>query len=709
MYCAWLRSCWKVRLSRDSRAQAKDMMNRENILIFAMLLIATIFSVAGQSFNFPFNNNAHHIPFVLDYANSAEGPSDIYHHSLSRFISAFWVLIGAVATEENIYAVFLGAHILFRFLILFAIWKIASLLSGHRAISAAAPICFIVFFPGFYHFSPIGKSELFAPYLTHSQAVIAVVLIGWYFLIRRQFLAAAAVTALAFDFNAFVGIWLGVVAGCAMIYVNWNKGLAWLSVHSVKMLLIFLALASPVIVWLLYSVFSVPPFEEFDYRSYLIDFYPYHNYFIHHLQETTAFIVFLGAGWLTLRWTGPAWDKDRLKIVSAIFAAYTAIFLVGMVLPYVTGNRLILNLVPLRMDSYLIFLISILILAWHNPTSSNDHQQDRSFPIIALFSLVNGNVLLFIAALFLGRNFEGKSALEKFFGWVLMGGLLASHLYFEQAAVLFSLPVKHQMFAFALQSGVIALFLLGHPRYLSLAFIFISIASLKLLPEIDTFPTAAILILTYVLIAVSVTRNMGWLSFGPAVLILSILAINPVKLHILLICGAFLMPVLALQGFSLLNKMMPVRLFSHANMLTAVFIGLLAMGAFNAYLRGGLANFPNEAIAFEEAQIWARENTEPHTLFLPIGKSGFSSLSRRPVWMEPTMGAMIMWAPETHDFWSTRISKLRQIKTVSQAMSLALAEGIPYIFINKSVVPMDPDYSHCIAYENQSYVILRSC
>ncbi len=693
----------------DVPVQLKSMLTRENILIFAVLLIATVFSVAAQSFNFPFSNNAHHIPFVLDYANSAEGPSDIYHQSLSRFISAFWVLIGSVATEKNIYAVFLAAHIFFRFLILFMIWKIARLLSDNKALYTILPVLFVAFFPGLFNNSPVGKSEIFASYLTHSQAVIAVVLVGWFFLIKRQFLAAAILTAIAFDFNAFVGIWLGVVAGCTMIYTNWHRGIAYLTLHAVKMLAIFLVVASPVIIWLLHSVLSVPPVEDFDYRSYLADFYPYHNYFVYHLQETTAFLVFLGVGNLTLRWTGLEYNESKGKTVSVIFITYSAIFLVGMALPYVTGNRLILNLVPLRMDSYLIFLVTILILAWYTNVSSKENKQDAAFPIIALFCLVDGNVLLFIAALFLGRKFEEKTVVEKSFGWLLVGILMASHIYFGQATGLFSFSVNEQMMAFSLQAGVIAIFLMGHPRYLEVAILCISIASLRLLPEVNTLPAMGVLILTYGLIALSVAKRKKLPLYAPAILIFFLMVSYAGLTQILLLTGALMVPFIVQIGFPLAKKLLPSRLFDHSSMLIVVFLGLLMIAALSAFSRGGIAKNPKDVEAFREAQNWARENTAPHTLFLPIGNSGFSTFSRRPVWIEPTAGAMIMWAPENYDLWSERITKLREVSSVLDAVSLARDEKIPYIFINKSRTPMDPTLSHCVEFENHQYVILKTC
>lgn len=693
----------------DIRALFKDMVTRDNLLVFAILAIATGFSIAAQSFNFPFGNNVHHIPFVLDYANNAEGPSDIYHQSLSRFISGFWVIIGSVATEENIHAVFFIAHVLFRFLTLFMIWKITSMLSQNKTLAAALAVSLILFFPGLYYFSPVGKSELLVSYLTHSQAVVAIVLIAWFFLIRQQFLVAAAFTAIAFIFNAFVGIWLGVAAGIAMIYLYWPKGIPFLVGHGLKMLLIFVVIASPVIFWLLHSVIGVAPYEPFEYRDFLTEFFPYHNYFVYHLQETVAFVIFAATGYLALRWTASDWDDSKLQIVRALLITYSVIFLIGLILPYVTGNRLILSLVPLRMDSYLIFLIAIIILVWHNTALRRAGSHYPAFALIALFSLVNGNVLLFIAALLLDKDFNKKATGEKAFGWLLIAMLAISHLHFDQTGSLFLLSDNTQYLAFALQTVVIAFSLLGHKHYLSLAIICLSAAALKMVPEISTGAIMGALILIYGLIAFSLAKTVKWLPIAPALLILLISGTHGNIMTTILLAAAFLLPVLAIAGYLLLQKFRPKQIALHTSVLIVLFVGFSFMGAGQAFLRGSIEKKPEDAAAYREAQLWARQNTEPHTVFLPIKIIGFSAWSRRPVWIERSTGAMIMWAPENHEFWSKRVKKMRAMETVGDAMTLAREEDIPYIVLKKSRTMMDPDFSHCIEFENFNYIILKTC
>ncbi len=71
-------------------------------IVAAALLFLAWTSVMLPGFAFPMINNFFHVPIVLDYAASAEGPHDAFVASLGNFVSLFWPALGLVATEGNI-------------------------------------------------------------------------------------------------------------------------------------------------------------------------------------------------------------------------------------------------------------------------------------------------------------------------------------------------------------------------------------------------------------------------------------------------------------------------------------------------------------------------------------------------------------------------------------------------------------------------------
>ena len=94
-------------------------MNKKNInfvssdaksiaISILFLLLVSVSSVAFQGFNFGVNNNIFHIPIVLNYAGSIEGPHDLFNYSLKNFSSSF---SGFHVTLNQIFIVFLFLYI----------------------------------------------------------------------------------------------------------------------------------------------------------------------------------------------------------------------------------------------------------------------------------------------------------------------------------------------------------------------------------------------------------------------------------------------------------------------------------------------------------------------------------------------------------------------------------------------------------------------
>src|SRR5205085_393584 len=106
--------------------------------IAAILLAATAANLLLQGFEFPNYNNFFHIPIVLDYAGSAEGPHDAFHRSLASYASMLWPLLAQVADEANVFTLFFAIYALNRAaLLMFLFLAARELLPGHDRLVAA--------------------------------------------------------------------------------------------------------------------------------------------------------------------------------------------------------------------------------------------------------------------------------------------------------------------------------------------------------------------------------------------------------------------------------------------------------------------------------------------------------------------------------------------------------------------------------------------
>jgi hypothetical protein len=150
----------------------------------------------------------------------------------------------------------------------------------------------------------------------------------------------------------------------------------------------------------------------------------------------------------------------------------------------------------------------------------------------------------------------------------------------------------------------------------------------------------------------------------------------------------------------------PLR-WAHAAALPALVAVALVAGVANAARTGTLNHLPEKDRAFAEAAVWLRVHSQPDALVLPLTGEvkGFSTLSRRPVWIDGRMGAAAMWSPDFYPIWRARMQEVRALQDGSQVADYALRHGISYV-----LAPLDqfatPNRLETI-YKNQHYRIAR--
>jgi hypothetical protein len=673
------------------------------------LFIATLASVAFQGFNFPTNNNVFHVPIILDYALSSEGPNDIFHRSLDRYVSGFWPFLSLFANEDNIFVLFLGFHIAVRFLTVFLIWRIAILLGGNSSVSILF-VCFIMFFKTFLSFSPVGKNEILIHYLTHSQVVIPLILGSWWLLLERRFLVATAIVGFAFNINALVAIWASLVSGIVMIICMHREEPKRIILMAVMMIGIFLLTAAPTIIWILKSLTEIVPYEPFSYWEYLRAYYPNHSFVDVQWHSFATMGLAILTIFVSLNRIGSMWSRDKRELLMSLLFAYTCIFLCGAILPYLTDSRLLLNLFPLRMDAYIIIIWALIVLSWCINSFREADSLEKAYSLIALFSLINGNLPLLLTTLALSDHRSSRPARFKHLFLILLLAVGGLHVISGNPPILQTAASRAQSaFFLLLQSGVIAYFISREHGSADQSLLFIALSAMCLAPEISNPLMLTLIASVYIAVFFYVVQErFHWTMVLLSVVSVCIVASSSLP-WLLIVLASVLMPVLSIYIVPFVEKHLFVRLSQKPVMLFVFYVIFVMLGAYQMGKRGDLSANPDLERASVKLQLWARNNTPPHTVYLPVDIEGFSTLSRRPVWIDWKIGAMVMWAPETYDLWSTRWNQLKQISSVADAQQLAQNERIEYVVFNRDKIPTNNVPASCIVYCNEKYWIMQLC
>ncbi|MEM7462134.1 MAG: hypothetical protein AAF362_05585, partial [Pseudomonadota bacterium] len=314
-------------------------------------------------------------------------------------------------------------------------------------------------------------------------------------------------------------------------------------------------------------------------------------------------------------------------------------------------------------------------------------------------SLGSGNIPLLLAALTIGakRNENNKAA---WIGIFLLCSLCIFPIYFEREP---HFNGSHYMVYW--QFLIIAIFTARTKTYQPESIILLLMtASAILNPEYNII--SAYLHAGLFLVAGIGIANENLTKF--AVPIAGVLLLASAALNSLDVARPVIQLFILSTAIIILGRPMAVRfppIFHTHNLVSTMLGGLVVIG-----IIVGTQDFAAEKnkkfAAWIEAQRWARNNTPSHTVFLPVGVVGFSVLSRRPVWIDKKMGAMVMWSPEHYDFWSSRYAKQSKIRTTSDAMNLMNREKINYLVYDKSR-NLDWKFAKsCVQFENTYIAII---
>ncbi|MFV0623563.1 hypothetical protein ACBY01_06080 [Sphingomonas sp. ac-8] len=661
--------------------------NRIAALLFC--LFAALCSTWLSGINFPEQNNRWQIPVVLDFAGSAEGPHDAYARSFASFISPFWIAVRSVTDEANIQAVFVAIQLAGNALLAAAIFALIRQ-AGGRLWPSAFVTGFLCFCYGLWGATPLGYSELFVGYATHSQIAITLCLFALALIAARRPLLAGALLGVAANINLFLAVWGALTAGIALVALQRRI----VTREQIGLSLLFLAIAAPVTLWGLSANAggNIP-------TSFFHDFIAGHVYgFDYPRALAQSFALLLCAALAAhVALPGAAGQRFALLLMASI-----AVLAVAAALPYLTDAALLLLLHPLRFTSIPVVLAAACAGALFVQAFGERPDAPPS-------------PMRFAAALALA-GFALKLPVVSCFGFAL--AVPAGRRRVRAAALLLSAACTLALFLPSpteAMSGKAALALLmlcatltavaalrpeNAPLPLRLsAGALGSVATVPLLPASG----AAILLAAAAAIgcaALPRRRTLASALAGVSILLSLSTVRNDLVALATLAAGVLL---LAIAPMLLPAEML--RPLARAGLIALV--PLLMAAGFAKGARDGFAPSPSaEQRNFTAAQRWARLHTPRDAPFLAVSvPDGFTLFSRRPVWWEQSQGAAVLWQPDFLPLWSERRAALAAATPPHAIVALTRREGVAYLVVKAAHAPK---FGGAVpVYTNAHYAILH--
>lgn len=719
--------------TRPAETRADGDLRRAVAAALCLTLAAGVLSVMIQGFRFPDQNNLFHVSIVLDYPGSADFAADPFHQSFRRFVSQFWRLMALVVDESTVGGWFLGAQLAIRCAILAALAALAWEFAGPDLATrrqAAACALIVGFMPAYLRVSPLGANEVLVSALTHSSAAIPAALAAMWLAIRGRFLAAAAAAGATANLNLFVAVWTGAAIGVAMLADRLSHGAAdaarraAAAREALAMAGLFALLAAPTAVWAVWAIAEATgaPAAEFDFLAFMRAYYPDHSFA--DWRDVAAAAVAIAAAALLLRRLPLDASRPQTRRATALAAALIATLAFGVALPSLSGERLLNNLYPLRMDAYLMLLFVAPLAAGAALLWSRGRGRGGAPDAAALAPLgVLATCFPLPAAAALVTTRRDRLLLA-----ALIAATGAAHVGFGGAPLLWREPGAFTAVA-ALAQGALTLAGLAWsgapPARIALAGALCAAATT---PAPEAAPAEAAGALACVATGWILAAAAAWparegapegggdarraaLGFGALALFGAAAVIAAATGGGGDATWAAPGAVAAIgAGAALARPAARVARGAGFRLRWAPGLGaaavVVAAVAASAH-RGALFDEPADRMlgGSTPAQLWARDHTPTGALFLPFGLHSFSTLSRRPVWVDWKLGAVALWAPELHGLWAERSAAVDAVDSVEDATALARLNHVDFIVASRRLEAFDAAALPMIVYEDAHVVI----
>ncbi|MBB2202086.1 hypothetical protein [Gluconacetobacter tumulisoli] len=369
-------------MPRTAAGRAQHVANWR--MDFVIVSFGALFSLMLSGYSAGEENNFYQLPILGGLYNEPQFANDPFIQSLRYYASGFWQLLSGRVDSPEVYVLLFIFQLLSRMILFAGLLAWAALLGieGDRerlVFTALAALSSTL-----NGFSDAGVGGLLITSFTHSEAANGTTLLALAWAARGRVTTAFAMNGVTFFLNAFVAVWTAVPLAF-IIVAQWRKG-RWTPrgflVRALAGLAIFAILAAPVTRNILADPYTRPT-PGFDYIAFLESFFPYHFLiWSNPLREIGLLAVIFCCGLLA---------AQMLRAPDAFLApalcGAAAVWVAGVVLPYVTHDRMLLDLHLLRAGSTIHLLAAIAIAALATRWSFSRDRVDRGLGAPALIVL----------------------------------------------------------------------------------------------------------------------------------------------------------------------------------------------------------------------------------------------------------------------------------------------------------------------------------
>lgn len=681
-------------MALGSHWTSKSLWN--SLLVILFIGGMALLSVVEQGFDFGIGNNVLQIPILQRAADPTLYPNDPFIDTLDDYFSVLWNGLSLFTGVRDWSSIFLWAHIAIRFATVASLYALFSTSLSNRWLAAGAAGLLAVG-PVFQKDSPVGQSDLLISYFNHTEASLACVLIGFALALKDRLWLSAVCLGFAFNLNAFVGAWGVFILGFGLDYKFLAQGIRHATKRLATFFIIFIVVAAPAIGWILKAIIiKNPAHSAFDYRQYLLEYYPYH--FLIGAAKPES-IVELGcivvSGLLAIWLLGHA--NRRL---AGLFLGAIVLFGIGMVLPFLTANSTLLNLHLLRADSLVVLLAAIAV---------------TGICLRIIFEREHSHEVRVLASVSCGALFIGNWLVVAT-GLAILSGIYErdEHKSADHYITFLALSISILMISFD------GLPLFGQFRLLTAVWV----SAMGIVFVLGANNVALLM----ALLAVAIYARMEWIAIA-TILIMAIwvwgkrkagpslekttLVISGIVSGILAVMvderftqlAAIFIAALSFVGlaeFQLKLSLFNLRYGSLVVVLFLLVFATLGRDLVERIEKGSLSNLGDRELEWRSVEEWARKETSVDAVFLvPLEQQGFGVFSQRSAWVDWKRGAAVMWRPAYYPIWKERIEQQRQLKSLDETADYARKHGIQYV-IADNVEKIGG--CHCVmVYENHHF------
>ena len=307
-------------------------------------------SILLQGYHGGTGNNSFHLPIAMSLFDRPQFAADAYMQSLRGYTSVVWVGVRWLGAYVDPAAALPALHLASRWLLYGAVMFVLRRWLGLSVPAALVCLAALAVSPAFKGASPVGQTGLQIRYFSHSELATPIMLLALFVSGYGRPVAGAALAGLAFNLNAFMGVWTVAIVGLFLLVEHPPRQL-------VRAAAVFIGMAAPTAAWNYLTIDTT----HIDYPAFLRSYFPQHFF----LDSATPASLLQLAGAVLAGTAAIPLNSNfsaRRHALAIMWAGALAVFAVGVAAPYLTDSRTVLNLHLLRADG-LILLLALINLA----------------------------------------------------------------------------------------------------------------------------------------------------------------------------------------------------------------------------------------------------------------------------------------------------------------------------------------------------------